>query len=90
MKRVAIDLNRDGVVSPQPREGRPQSWAQSSVRHILLNERYRGVVLWGENEKDSLTGNGEARLSTKARKRMAPSRDPGATDRLRRIVEADA
>ena len=51
MKRVAIDLNRDGVVSPQPREGRPQSWAQSSVRHILLNERYRGVVLWGKTKK---------------------------------------
>ena len=41
MKRIAVDLNRDGVASPQPREGRSQSWAQSSVRHILLNERYR-------------------------------------------------
>jgi site-specific DNA recombinase len=51
MKRIAIDLNRDGILSPQPREGRPQSWAQSSVRHILLNERYRGVVLWGKTKK---------------------------------------
>jgi site-specific DNA recombinase len=51
MKRIAIDLNRDGILSPQPREGRPRSWAQSSVRHILLNERYRGVVLWGKTKK---------------------------------------
>jgi site-specific DNA recombinase len=45
MKRIAIDLNRDGILSPQPRDGRSESWAQSSVRHILLNERYRGIVL---------------------------------------------
>ena len=51
MKRIAIDLNHDGILSPQPREGRSQSWAQSSVRHILLNERYRGVVLWGKTRK---------------------------------------
>jgi site-specific DNA recombinase len=51
MKRIAIDLNRDGIASPQPREGRSQSWAQSSVRHILLSERYRGVVIWGKTKK---------------------------------------
>jgi site-specific DNA recombinase len=51
MKRIAIDLNPDGVPSPQPREGRRQSWAQSSVRHILLNERYRGLVVWGKTKK---------------------------------------
>jgi site-specific DNA recombinase len=49
MKRIAIDLNRERILPPQPKEGRPQSWAQSSVRHILLNERYRGVVLWGKH-----------------------------------------
>jgi len=51
MKRIAVDLNRDGILSPQPRDGRSQSWAQSSVRHILLNERYRGIVLWGKTKK---------------------------------------
>jgi site-specific DNA recombinase len=51
MKRIAIELNRDGIPSPQPREGRSQSWAQSSVRHILLNERYRGIVVWGRTKK---------------------------------------
>jgi Recombinase len=35
MKRTAIDLNHERILSPQPREGRPQSWAQSSVRHIF-------------------------------------------------------
>ena len=51
MKRIAIDLNGERILSPQPRAGRLQSWAQSSVRHILLNERYRGVVLWGKTRK---------------------------------------
>ena len=51
MKRIGIDLNGDGIPSPLPREGRSQSWAQSSVRHILLNERYRGVVVWGKTKK---------------------------------------
>jgi Recombinase zinc beta ribbon domain len=41
-KWIAIDLNHERILSPQPREGRLQSWAQSSVRHISLNERYRG------------------------------------------------
>jgi site-specific DNA recombinase len=51
MKRIAIELNRDGISSPQARPGRSQSWAQSSVRHILLNERYRGIVFWGKTKK---------------------------------------
>jgi site-specific DNA recombinase len=52
MKRIAIELNRDGILSPQPQKGRKsRSWAQSSVRHILLNERYRGIVVWGRTEK---------------------------------------
>jgi site-specific DNA recombinase len=51
MKRIAIDLNRDGIASPQARPGRLRSWAQSSIRHILLNERYRGIVIWGKTKK---------------------------------------
>ena len=50
LKRIALDLNDDGVVSPQPQKGRPsQTWCPSSVRRILRNERYRGVVIWGKN-----------------------------------------
>ena len=44
----------------------------------------------GKNEKDPLTRNREAALSATARKRVAPSRDSRATDRLRGIVEAHA
>ncbi len=52
MKRIAIDLNNEGIASPQPQKGRvSQSWCPSSIRHILFNERYRGVVFWGKTYK---------------------------------------
>ena len=52
MKRIAIDLNDEGILSPQPQKGRvSRSWCPSSVRHILHNERYRGMVIWGKTQK---------------------------------------
>lgn len=52
MKRIAIDLNDEGIPSPLPQRGRiSRSWCQSSIHHILHNERYRGVVTWGETCK---------------------------------------
>jgi site-specific DNA recombinase len=52
MKRIAIDLNDQGILSPQPQKGRvSRSWCPSSVQHILHNERYRGVVIWGKTQK---------------------------------------
>ena len=52
MKRIAIDLNDEGILSPQPQKGRvSRSWCPSSIRHILRNERYRGVVIWGKTQK---------------------------------------
>jgi site-specific DNA recombinase len=52
MKRIAIDMNNEGILSPQPQKGRvSQSWCQSSIHHILHNERYRGVVTWGRTYK---------------------------------------
>lgn len=51
IKATAKRLNAEGVRSPQPRDGRQQSWAPSSVRHILRNERYRGIVTWGRTRK---------------------------------------
>jgi site-specific DNA recombinase len=58
LKNVAKRLNAEGVASPQPRKGRPQSWCPSSIRTILHNERYRGVVSWGRTrkERDPQTG----------------------------------
>jgi DNA invertase Pin-like site-specific DNA recombinase len=52
MKRIAVDMNDEGILSPQPQKGRvARSWCPSSVRHILRNERYRGVVVWGRHRK---------------------------------------
>jgi site-specific DNA recombinase len=52
LKRVAIDLNAEHIESPQPQKGRiSRSWCPSSVRTILHNERYRGVVIWGKTHK---------------------------------------
>jgi site-specific DNA recombinase len=52
MKRIAIELNDEGILSPQPQKGRvSRSWCPSSIRHILRNERYRGVVIWGKTQK---------------------------------------
>ena len=52
LKRVAIDLNNEGIASPQPQKGRvSRSWCPSSIRHILYNECYRGIVIWGKTFK---------------------------------------
>ena len=45
-------LNGGGVPSPQPQRGRvSRSWCPSSVRTILRNERYRGLVVWGRTRR---------------------------------------
>lgn len=51
IKACAKQLNAEKIRSPQPREGGQQSWAPSSVRNILRNERYVGVVTWGRTKK---------------------------------------
>ncbi len=52
LKRIAKLLNADGVKSPQPQKGRvSQSWCPSSIRVILRNDRYRGVVIYGKTRK---------------------------------------
>jgi site-specific DNA recombinase len=51
IKSVAKRLNAEGVLSPKPRQGRMQSWAPSSIRVILRNERYHGVVTWAKTKK---------------------------------------
>lgn len=51
IKSVARRLNAEGRRSPQPRAGRQQSWAPSSVRVILRNERYRGIVTYSRTRK---------------------------------------
>jgi site-specific DNA recombinase len=51
MKATTKKLNADHVQSPRPRAGREQSWAPSSVKTILENERYAGIVTYGRTKK---------------------------------------
>jgi site-specific DNA recombinase len=52
LKYISKKLNDDNIQSPQPQKGRiSQSWCPSSIRTILHNERYRGVVIWGKKKK---------------------------------------
>src|SRR5258708_2283191 len=52
LKFITKKLNEEGVQSPQPQKGRiSRSWCPSSVRTILHNERYCGIVVWGKTRK---------------------------------------
>ena len=52
LKRITKLFNAEGVRSPQPQQGRiSQSWCPTSIREILHNDRYRGVVIWGKTKK---------------------------------------
>jgi site-specific DNA recombinase len=52
LKRIAKRLNAEKIKSPHPALGRiQQSWCPSSIRVILRNERYRGVVYFGKTRK---------------------------------------
>lgn len=52
LKKITFRLNAEGVSSPQPQKGRlSRSWCPSSIRTILHNDRYRGLVVWGRTRK---------------------------------------
>jgi site-specific DNA recombinase len=60
LKQIAKLLNDEHVPSPQPQAGRiSQSWCPSSLRVILHNDRYRGVVIWGKTKKVRSADNGK-------------------------------
>jgi site-specific DNA recombinase len=59
IKAVARRMNHDGTASPTPRAGREQSWSPSSIRVILRNERYRGIVNWAKTKKIRNPQNGK-------------------------------
>ena len=48
MITVAKILNDEGIPSPRKGTG---SWAPSSIRAILYNEKYNGVFVWNQYEK---------------------------------------
>jgi site-specific DNA recombinase len=57
VRRIAIVLNDQGALAPTPRRnGRPRSWAPSSVREILYRDLYRGVVVWNRIRKRDVWG----------------------------------
>jgi site-specific DNA recombinase len=51
IKATAKKLNAEHTESPRPRAGREQSWVPSTVRDILSNQRYAGVVTYGMTKK---------------------------------------
>jgi hypothetical protein len=56
-KRIAKQLNHEGLPSPRPRrDGRSRSWTASSIRALLLNPLYRGLIVWGRTKKRDAWG----------------------------------
>jgi site-specific DNA recombinase len=52
LAQIAKTLNAEGVVSPQLSRNRKQrSWGTSSIREMLYNERYRGILVWNRTQK---------------------------------------
>ena len=93
LKTIAKRLNRDGIGSPQPQQGRiSRSWCPSTIRVFLHNPRYIGQVVWSRKHKvqDPRTGRRVAR----AREGEKPIRGADAphlrivSDELWRAVQA--
>lgn len=50
-RRIAHALNERGVPSPRARTGGTGSWSQGTIKSMLANEHYRGVLVWNRQEK---------------------------------------
>ena len=48
---IAKSLNECGGPSPRSQQGRPRGWAPSSVREVLVRDRYLGVSVWNRSRK---------------------------------------
>jgi site-specific DNA recombinase len=62
--RIAKTLNREGIQSPMPpRKGKVRGWCPSAIRELLLNEKYRGVLVWNRTKtvRNRETGRSEQR-----------------------------
>jgi site-specific DNA recombinase len=68
LKATTKKMNADKIASPTPRAGREHSWSPSSIRGILANERYRGVLTWAKTKKvrNPKTGKKVQRISEKS------------------------
>ncbi|MBZ5614699.1 MAG: recombinase family protein [Acidobacteriia bacterium] len=61
---IAKTLNAEGILSPQaPHKGKIRAWCPSAIREMLLNEKYRGVVVWNRTQtvRNRETGKTEQR-----------------------------
>src|SRR5262245_59811779 len=56
LKTIAKTLNADRVLAPKSQQGRPCAWAPTSVRAVLRNETYRGVIVWNKTRKRDVDG----------------------------------
>ena len=53
---IAKRLNEDRAPSPRAQQGRPRSWAPSSVREVLHRPLYRGEIVWNQTRKRNTWG----------------------------------
>lgn len=51
VKAIAHVLNDERAPSPRAQQGRSQTWAPSSVRSVLHQTAYRGVITWNSTRK---------------------------------------
>ena len=51
LNAMARLLNAEGALAPRAQQGRPRSWAPSSIREVLYRPLYRGVVVWNQTRK---------------------------------------
>ena len=65
LSRITRTLNDEAAPSPRAQQGRPKSWAPSSVREILYRTLYRGELTWNQSRKRDNWG----RKAQKARPR---------------------
>ncbi len=49
---IAKLLNQEGVLAPKPAKNRnTQAWSRYTIREMLHNEKYRGIVIWNRTKK---------------------------------------
>ncbi len=48
---VAKRLNADRAIGPRSQQGRPRSWAPSTIHEVLFQDLYRGLITWNRTRK---------------------------------------
>ncbi len=66
-KRIAHELNAERLPAPHPRAGRPGGWTPSTVRAVLEDPIYRGLLVWGRTRKRDARGRRETRRQERQR-----------------------